>query len=172
MGLTRDSTISFNDICEKGHNLEKIKTPNNTFMCRFCCLKDGKEYDLPKGTIMVICKKCKWEMCQGCHQDLQNRKIYSEERTAMNVALDEGNDTISFIGTCEKGHDLEKFVTPNDTFRCDACSTSRDPWVPLGTIMFTCKKCKWELCHRCHEKQLNQKIYGPELSAYGHGHRL
>lgn len=45
----------------------------------------------------------------------------------------------------KEGHILSKFAVPNRLFACDVC----DGRPKVGSIMYGCRACDWDMCHRC-----------------------
>jgi hypothetical protein len=46
---------------------------------------------------------------------------------------------------CEKGHELERYITSEDGYYCDCCSEV----LPEGSTMYGCNVCEWDLCPPC-----------------------
>lgn len=51
--------------------------------------------------------------------------------------------------TCPAGHTLEQTITPQDGYSCNACQDI----LPKGTVMGSCRKCNFDMCPSCREKQ-------------------
>jgi hypothetical protein len=56
---------------------------------------------------------------------------------------------------CPKGHELEGFIVPSDTWICDICRNS----VPKGDATARCSYCNFDMCESCYTMQLEGMHY-------------
>ena len=51
---------------------------------------------------------------------------------------------------CPKGHPLQRFRTrPSLPASCDTCDPGGNTPAPVGTILYGCQQCDWDICEQC-----------------------
>ena len=53
--------------------------------------------------------------------------------------------------TCNKGHFLERYVTPEEGYFCDLCGDTQ----PTSSTMYGCDECEWDICAICNQDIIN-----------------
>lgn len=105
--------------------------------------------------------KCANSDCEGQQFD-SDTKLYEHitvvhgERFLPTGSLDKPTNTKSSItnGKCPGEHDLESFVTPNDTWFCSECKTC----LGQGQPMRGCRICDYDVCDpKCKQEPKKQQ---------------
>jgi len=61
---------------------------------------------------------------------------------------------------CGKNHGLVRFTADDDDYGCDVCQST----IEMGTYVYGCDKCDWDMCSKCEEKK--QKEYDIKYGAH------
>jgi calcium-dependent protein kinase len=118
------------DVCPRDHLLKQVTTQIEGFLCNKCGKTTGP---LPKGTVMLACRSCDYDICISCNEALRGGVF--KDRTAGIVAPKLAQAGLPESESVQTGPGLEKLRELTELLSDpDAVTAKAEEWLRVHDV--------------------------------------